>query len=72
MDRRGRAVTDLADCRLVFLLRAAARLALVEAGEMDLADAYDKLIESVGDCRRWSLAERGERTYPPRGYRGRR
>jgi hypothetical protein len=56
--------------RVVFVLRAAARLALVEAGEMDLAEAYSDLIKSVCDCRRWSLAERGERTHPPRKYRG--
>ena len=33
------------DPRLAFLARAAARLALVEAGEMELEEAYDGLIE---------------------------
>ena len=33
------------DPRLVFLLRAAARLMLVEAGEMGLDEAYDDLID---------------------------
>ena len=58
------------DPRLAFLARAAARLALVEAGEMDLDEAYKGLIKSVCDCRRWPLAEKWERTHPPRKYRG--
>jgi hypothetical protein len=53
------------DPRLAFLARAAARLALVEAGEMELEEAYDGLIESICDCRRWPLAEQWERTHPP-------
>jgi hypothetical protein len=59
-------VTDLVDPRLAFLARASARFMLVKTGEMDLDEAYDKLIESACDCRRWSWAERGERTHPPR------
>jgi hypothetical protein len=53
------------DPRLVFLARASARLALVEAGKMDIATAYDELIASVCDCQRWPLAEQWERTHLP-------
>jgi hypothetical protein len=60
------------DPRLVFLARASARLVLVEAGEMDLDEAFDELIESVCDCRRWPLATQWERTHPPLQYRVRR
>jgi hypothetical protein len=47
---------EIIDPRLVFLARASARLVLVEAGEMDLDEAFDELIESVCDCRRRPLA----------------
>jgi hypothetical protein len=57
------------DPRLAFLARAAARLALVEAGEMDVDEAYDGLIEFICDCRRWPLAEQWERHLPPNGRR---
>ena len=61
------------DPRLVFLARASARLALVEAGEMDLDEAFDELAEFICDCRRWPLAEQWERTHPPLKHRrGRR
>jgi hypothetical protein len=46
---------------------------LVEAGEMDLDEAFDGLVEFICDCRRWPLAEQWERTHPPLKYRrGRR
>ena len=51
------------DPRLVFLARASARLTLVEAGKMDIAEAYDELIEFVCDCQRWPLAAQWERTH---------
>jgi hypothetical protein len=51
------------DRRLVFLTRAAARLILVEAGEMTLSEAFVGLMP---------LAERWEITHPPVKYRGRR
>jgi hypothetical protein len=60
------------DPRLAFLARASARLTLLEAGEMDLDEAFDDLIESVCDCQRWPLAVQWERTHPPLKYRGRR
>jgi hypothetical protein len=50
------------DSRLIFLSRAAARLILVEAGEMTLAEAFDSLMP---------LAERWEITHPPLKYRRR-
>jgi hypothetical protein len=60
------------DPRLVFLACVSARLVLVEAGEMDLDEAFDGLIlespYSICDCRwRWveNLVERWERTHPP-------
>ena len=66
-------MTALVDPRLVFLARAWARFILVEAGEMDLDEAYHDLIESGCDCQRWPLAEQWERTHPPREIsRGRR
>jgi hypothetical protein len=60
------------DAKLVFLERASARLILVEAGELDLDQAFDELIESVCDCARWPLAAQWERTHPPRKHRHRR
>ena len=35
------------DFRLAFLARAAARFELVEAGEMDIAEAFDGLVASL-------------------------
>ena len=61
----------LVDPRLAFLARAHARFIMVEAGEMDLDEAFDDLIESVCDCARWPLAEQWERTHPPRQRRRR-
>lgn len=43
----------------------------IEAGEMTLDEAFDGLLESVCDCRRWPLAEEWERTHPPLKYRRR-
>ena len=66
------------DPRLVFLLRAGARHMLVEAGEMTLDEAIRSLIHGHERCplcdqRRWLLAEKWERTHPPRRNRwGRR
>jgi hypothetical protein len=53
-----------ADPRLVFLHRAHARLILVEAGAMDIADAFAELIEPLlCGCSR-DIVERWERDYP--------
>ena len=61
------------DPRLILLARAWARFIMVEAGEMDLDEATDDLIWPACDCQRWPLAEKWERTHPPRrNYRGRR
>jgi len=67
------------DPRLAFLARAHACFILVDAGEMDLNEAFDGLFAhspcAFCDCRwRWveDLVERWERTHPPRKYRGRR
>ena len=62
----------LVDPRLAFLARASARLILVEAGEMDLDEAFDEFVASVCDCILWPLAEQWERTHPPLKCRGRR
>ena len=43
----------LVDPRLAFLARAHARFIMVEAGEMDLDEAFDDLIECICDCARW-------------------
>jgi len=45
----------LVDPRLAFLARAHARFIMVEAGEMDLDEAFDDLIECICDCARWPL-----------------
>jgi hypothetical protein len=65
------------DPRLIFLARASARLILVEASEMDLAEAFNGLIVespcSICDCRwHWveDLVEHWECTHPPRKCRG--
>ena len=61
------------DDRLLFLVRAHARLLLVEADEMTLDEALDGLVEPICDCQRWPLAAQWERTHPPRrDYRRRR
>jgi hypothetical protein len=61
------------DPRLAFLARAAARFQLVQAGTMDIDEAYDGLIVDLRcncDCAR---VERWERDYPHRPQRrGRR
>jgi hypothetical protein len=64
------------DPRLVFLLRAGARHMLVEAGEMSIDAAIRSLIHGHEYCplcglKRHLLAEKWERTHPPR-KRGRR
>jgi hypothetical protein len=61
------------DDRLLFLVRAHARLLLVEADEMTLDEALEGLVEPICDCQRWPLAAQWERTHPPRrDYRRRR
>ena len=57
-------VTTSIDPRLSFLHRAAARLILVEAGEMDLDTAVADLLP-ICACAR-DVVERWERQYPPR------
>ena len=54
------------DDRLLFLVRAHARLILVEADEMTLDEALEGLVEPICDCQRWPLAAQWERTHPPR------
>jgi hypothetical protein len=58
------------DPRLVFLTRAAARLTLVEAGEMDLDTAVADLIPPCA-CARETVAM-WELKYPPRRHWGRK
>jgi hypothetical protein len=60
------------DSRLAWLTRAHARFMLVEAGEMDLDEALEGLVEPVCDCQCWPLATRWERTHPPRRHWGHR
>jgi len=53
-----------ADARLTFLHRAHARLMLFEAGEMDLAEAYDGLVCDIHcQCDR-EMVKRWERDFP--------
>ena len=60
------------DARLVFLARASARLLLVEHGEMDLAEAFDGLVQSLTcHCSR-EMVERWERDSSPQKYRRRK
>ena len=54
------------DDRLLFLVRAHARLVLVEAYEMTLDEALEGLVEPICDCQRWPLAAQWERTHPHR------
>jgi hypothetical protein len=69
-------VTACPDPGLVFLQRAAARLVLVETGEMTLDAAIDGLIEPfeelfgarLCDCA-LDLVEEWERRYPPKRSR---
>jgi hypothetical protein len=61
------------DDRLLFLVRAHARLILVEADEMTLDEALEGLVEPICDCQRWPLVAQWERTHPHRrDYRRRR
>jgi len=61
------------DDRLLFLVRAHARLLLVEAYEMTLDEALEGLVEPICDCQRGPRAAQWERTHPPRrDYRRRR
>jgi hypothetical protein len=57
------------DARLSFLQRAHARLILVEAGEMDLDEAIDGLVDAFHQIRPCActreIMERWERDYPP-------
>jgi hypothetical protein len=69
----GRIIVIAVDPRLVFLQRAAARLLLVEAGEIDIDDA----ITDLADAFHWlvpctcvrEVLDRWERQYPPRKRR---
>ena len=54
------------DDRLLFLVRAHARLILVEADEITLDEALEGLVEPICDCQRWPLAAQWERTHPHR------
>jgi hypothetical protein len=75
-DLNCRGTTTIApDPRLTFLARASARLILVEVGEMDIAEAFDGLIEAVEvlapcQCDR-ELLDRWEGNYPPQKRGGR-
>ena len=60
------------DDRLLFLVRAHARLILVEADEMTLDEALEGLVEPICDCQRWPLAAQWERTHPHRRFNRRR
>ncbi len=54
------------DPRLVFLERASARLILVDAGEMELDEAFNGLVAHLQcPCSR-EIVERWERDYPHR------
>lgn len=58
------------DARLLFLERASARLILVEAGEMELEEAINGLVEqfdSIVGCPPYveDAVDRWERNYPP-------
>ena len=58
--------------RLVFLARAAARFELVEAGVMELGEAFDGLLVCLQCTCSREMVERGERDYPPARPRKRR
>jgi hypothetical protein len=56
------------DSRLIFLERAAARLLLVDAGEMDLGEAIADLVdhfEEITSSRVDAVVDEWERNYPP-------
>ena len=61
------------DPRLVFLERAAARVALIEAGLMNLDEAFDGLMPAIlnlADCRCYrEILESLDRHQPPRKQR---
>jgi hypothetical protein len=67
------ALNQYTDLRLAFLARAAARFELVEAGVMEIGEAFDGLIACLQcSCSR-EMIERWERDYPPaRRLRNRR
>ena len=67
------ALNQYADLRLAFLARAAARFELVEAGVMEIGEAFDGLIACLQcSCSR-EMIERWERDYlPARRLRNRR
>jgi hypothetical protein len=63
------AITDTIDERFAFLARAAARHALVEAGAMDIDEAFDGLVADLRcDCdrdiiQRWERLDRARRIH---------
>lgn len=60
------------DPRLAFLARASARLILVESGEMDLAEAFEQLVQSLScPCTR-EMVEQWERSSRPQKQRRRK
>jgi hypothetical protein len=60
------------DPRMVFLARASARHFLVERGEMDLAEAFDGLVQSLTcSCAR-EMVERWELSCRPQKQRRRK
>jgi hypothetical protein len=63
-------IADLIDGRLIFLARASARHTLGEAGEMELEEAIGGVLDGdrcpLCERLRWPLAEKWERTHPPR------
>jgi len=65
--------SEYIDDRLLLLVRARARLILVEAYEITLDEALEGLVEPICDCQRWPLSAQWERTHPHRrDYRRRR
>jgi hypothetical protein len=71
--RDAQACNSNVDPRYIFLVRASARLWLVDNCEMTLDQAFDGLIETLScPCSR-EMVERWERDYPPvRRLRNRR
>ena len=57
------------DSRLVFLARASTRLLLVEHGEMDLAEAFDGLVQSLTCTCTREMVDRWERGSSPQKRR---
>jgi len=69
---RPKQASEHIDDRLLFLVRAHARLILVEADEITLDEALEGLVEPICDCQRWPLVAQWERTHPHcRDYRRR-